>query len=205
MTKSKVISITIKATICFFLIYFIVTKFDMKMVIQTIKRVDTTLFLEVFIFYFLANLFVFIRWFLTIKYMDISVGFYHIMKCYLMGIFFNFFLPTSVGGDFFKAYYVDTNSEKSTFKKRLFSVFFDRYVGLIVMVGVGGLFSLFLNVDISGIQLSYILFFIFGLMLLSNVLIMFYADKIDEVLERIPFLKRFSDTFNKIANLLIFV
>lgn len=198
----KTLSVTIRILICLFLIYFIVTRFDVAKIIETIKEVNASVFFLVLAFYCLANLFVFMRWVLIMKYMEINVKFLVALKAYFSGVFVNFFLPTSVGGDVFKAYYVFKGSN-SRIEKSLFSVFFDRYVGLLIMLAYGGFFSLFLNVEIKGIHLSWILFAVFAVFFLISVFVVIFADRIDALIARSESLeKRFSDTFKKISDIL---
>ena len=203
MKKSKIITTLARIAICAFLIYFIVTRFDLTKIVQAIKDVDAAVFLLIFCAYAAANLFVFLRWVLIMKYMEIDVRFFTALKAYFSGIFVNFFLPTSVGGDVFKAYYVSKRAENSSMEKSFFSVFFDRYVGLLVMLGVGCVFSLFLNIKIGGIHLSGILFAIFAVFFLFSALVVIFADRIDAFIAKYESLeKRFSNTFKKISDVL---
>lgn len=74
---------------------------------------------------------------LSIQGLDLTIG----ESAYLtfIGIFFNNFLPTSIGGDLVKAYYATKKSEK---KLESFSaVFFDRFfgflsIGLLAFLGI---------------------------------------------------------------------
>ncbi|MFQ5952898.1 MAG: lysylphosphatidylglycerol synthase transmembrane domain-containing protein [Candidatus Omnitrophota bacterium] len=203
MIKSKKVVTTIRVAVCLFLVYLIATRFDVGKIMQAVKLVDASVFLYILGAYTLANLFVFLRWYLIMRYMDMKVSLPVAVKCYMMGVFFNFFMPTAVGGDVFKAYYVSKNSENSRIEKSLFSVFFDRYLGLLVMLGAGGFFSLFLDIRISGFPLSWILFTVLAGLFLLSVFVTLFADKMDRLIEKIGFLKRnFSDTFKKISNTL---
>lgn len=123
-----------------------------------------------------------------------------------IGAFFNFFLPTSVGGDIFKAYYISKNSQGCNIEKSIFSVFFDRYIGLLVMLIAGGAGAIFLDVKVAGIQLSHVLFAIFLTLIFFNILIILYAERIDTLLERISIFKKIlSNIFSKISKILNFI
>ncbi len=57
------------------------------------------------------------------------------IRLYFVGIFFNNFFPTSVGGDIIKAYYTGKHSGKKVESYTM--VFIDRFIGLVSMVLVG--------------------------------------------------------------------
>lgn len=204
MTKNNAISLIIKITVSALLVYFIVTRFSVTSIIETIKRVDAKLFLSVLFLWGAGNVLMFTRWYIILKYLEVPVGVLHASRCYMMGLFFNFFMPTAVGGDFLKAYYVDTSSERSSFKKRLFSVFLDRYLGLIVLLGMGSVFSLFINISIYGVKLAYALPALFASVILVNILIVLYGTRISRGMERVGFLKRLAPSVEKITEAMNF-
>src|SRR4029077_3153164 len=59
---------------------------------------------------------------------------------YFIGMFFNLLLPTSVGGDVVRAWYLDGKSGRRL--SAFLSVFMDRLSGLVVLVALAGLASL---------------------------------------------------------------
>ena len=67
------------------------------------------------------------RWYLLLKPPDIEIGFLRILSLYYLGMYFNFFLPSAIGGDFFKVYYL--NKETGRLSASTASVFVDRDVG----------------------------------------------------------------------------
>lgn len=206
LNKRKILFTSAKILVCFSLIYFIVTRFDMDKVIQNVKQLDIGLFILLLLIFLCSNILIFIRWFLIIKYMNIDLNTFVAGKSYLMGFFFNLFLPTSVGGDIFKAYYISKNSSESGIKSSLFSVFFDRYIGLIIMLFAGGAGACFIDINIGGIQLSSILFGIFMIILLINISIVLYAKKLDQFIETVVFLRKYvSNIFTKVSGVLNFI
>ena len=75
------------------------------------------------------------RWLILLRSQDFQVKVSETMSLTLVGIFFNFTLPSSVGGDFVKAYYLakGANQPKS---KVLVSVIMDRIMGLLAMLSI---------------------------------------------------------------------
>lgn len=68
------------------------------------------------------------RWYLLLKPLDIETGFPRILSLYYLGMYFNFFLPSAIGGDVFKVYYL--NKETGRLSASTASVFLDRDVGM---------------------------------------------------------------------------
>jgi uncharacterized membrane protein YbhN (UPF0104 family) len=57
------------------------------------------------------------------------------IRFYFIGMFFNLFLPTSVGGDVVRAWYLDSGSRRKA--SALLTVLVDRVSGLIVLLALG--------------------------------------------------------------------
>ena len=68
------------------------------------------------------------RWYLLLKPLNIETSFPRILGLFYLGMYFNFFLPSSIGGDFFKVYYL--NKETGRLSASTASVFVDRDIGM---------------------------------------------------------------------------
>ena len=100
----------------------------------------------------------------------------------LIGYFFNNFLPTSIGGDVTKAYYL---SRKNSLKLNSYtSVFVDRAIGLVTMIFMAAVALLFAQGQIVDKSVRYI---IYGITVCAIVAICFLANK--------KFAKKFSPLF----------
>lgn len=62
-------------------------------------------------------------------------GLLRLFSLYLVGSFFNIFLPGIVGGDAVKAYYLYKESGRAG--RTIASVFMDRYIGFVALVSIG--------------------------------------------------------------------
>lgn len=78
--------------------------------------------------YFLVQTLCAYRWYLLLKPLDIETSFSKILSLYYLGMYFNFFLPSAIGGDVFKVYYL--NKETGRLSASTASVFLDRDVGM---------------------------------------------------------------------------
>jgi uncharacterized protein (TIRG00374 family) len=75
------------------------------------------------------------RWQILLKAHDISVSVNRLFSFYLVGMFFNNFLPTSVGGDVVKGFDLYRHSGKG--KVAITTVFLERYTGLAAIIVIG--------------------------------------------------------------------
>ncbi|MFA5333557.1 MAG: lysylphosphatidylglycerol synthase transmembrane domain-containing protein [Candidatus Nanoarchaeia archaeon] len=134
----------IKLIISIFILVFIINKLDFNQIFEI--KINWFFFLICMI---LGSLNIFICtfrwWYLNNKIYDIKTPFFMLFKLYLIGVFFNLFLPSSIGGDTIKSYNIYKYSNKKL--SAIHAIFFDRLLGLIIL-------SIFAIVG-----LTYILFF----------------------------------------------
>ena len=86
--------------------------------------------------YIIVELGAVVRWHILLKVQGISLSAPRVGGLFLIGMFYNQFLPGGTGGDIIKTYLLwkETPDKKSG---ALLAVLFDRLVGLIALMGVG--------------------------------------------------------------------
>ena len=77
----------------------------------------------------IAHMIIGSRWWLLLRSQDIFIPFWAAVRLYFLGWFYNNFLPSSVGGDLIRAWYVTHHTEKKF--EAVLSVFVDRAIGLL--------------------------------------------------------------------------
>lgn len=70
-----------------------------------------------------------LRWWLLLRTQSIFISFWAAVRLHFLGLFYNNFMPSSVGGDLIRAWYVSKHTDKK-FEAAL-SVFVDRIIGLL--------------------------------------------------------------------------
>lgn len=122
------------------------------------------------------------RWKILLREQGAELPFFGAWKLTFIGYFFNIFLPSGMGGDLVKAYYIST-----LFKDRgtevVTSVFFDRLMGLsgllaVALLDCAVMFLFFWDVfntslksvalGIVGVSALFVLFVLFGVVLFSR-------------------------------------
>jgi hypothetical protein len=146
------IKVVIKICVSAAILYFLFSNMDMKSFWHTlisIKRANLALAIVMLLLIQMTSTY---RW-ATILSKDATFRYTKLLSIYLIGMFFNNFLPTIIGGDLIKGYYLYRESGKGGLA--LASVFMDRYSGFtalmvitLVAVMFGG--SLLAGTGLSG-------------------------------------------------------
>lgn len=131
----KILSILLRALIsaAFISALLYIMRDKYAQILEAIKNADIWLLLSALIMYILAAMIASYRFKLIIATQHKTrVTFREAVSLTFIGYFFNNFLPTSIGGDVAKAYYL---SQKKSEKLGSFtSVFIDRAIGLFTMI-----------------------------------------------------------------------
>jgi hypothetical protein len=85
------------------------------------------------LFLFAQLLFV-LRWRLFLRVLSINISVWVGLKLHFLGWFYNNCLPSSVGGDFLRAWYITHHCDDDKRTEAALSVFFDRAIGLTGMI-----------------------------------------------------------------------
>ncbi|MEJ2703309.1 MAG: lysylphosphatidylglycerol synthase transmembrane domain-containing protein [Sedimentisphaerales bacterium] len=90
--------------------------------------------------YIVCQFIVGFRWWLLLRVQYVFIGVGTAIKLYLLGWFYNNFMPSSVGGDLVRAWYVTRHTDKRF--EAVLSVFVDRAVGLLSTLVIAAFFYL---------------------------------------------------------------
>ncbi len=93
------------------------------------------------------------RWKIILSYFTIQIPYLQALRIVLMGNFFSLFLPSAMGGDVFRAYYVSRHS-KTGLSHMLTTTLLDRSAGLCALLLIGLCSSLYSDIAVGGVQLS---------------------------------------------------
>jgi glycosyltransferase 2 family protein len=147
--------------------------------------------------YFLVQTVSAYRWYLLLKPLDIEISFLRILGLYYLGMYFNFFLPSAIGGDVVKVYYL--HKETGRLSASTASVFLDRDIGMgglllaaTAVSAYGGtriegwlLAPMFALIGVLFVAANLALFYRPTYNLLHRFLSLFRMKKVDEKVERL--------------------
>src|SRR5215216_3901318 len=157
----KTVLTLLKIVVSLGILTYIFTKvIDIRHLWANLKEADVSFIIAAILFYFLVQTLSAWRWYLLVKPQGIEVPFSKILAFYFLGMYFNFFLPSAIGGDVFKVYYL--NKETNRLSASTASVFFDRDIGMGGLVLVAILVSVLNGTSVKGVALAPI-FILIGL------------------------------------------
>ncbi len=113
-------------------LYLIFSKAGIDKVFSSLRAINPWAFVFAVVTYVFATLVSSFRWQMLLPE---RFGIRRLFPLYLLGSFFNTFLPGLVGGDAVKIYYLYKQTGKGT--QALSSVFMDRFVGFTSLMGLG--------------------------------------------------------------------
>lgn len=172
MTKPpKQIITALKIVISAILIYFIFTKIDIKEISSVLKKANPFFVLLAILLFVLSKVIASIRLNLYFHQLHIYITEKSNLKLYLLGMFYNLFLPGGIGGDAYKGYVIKKQFKIDT-KKIVSVLVLDRLSGLLLLFIFACILSLF--IDIIWLQDLKILIII-GLF--SSILIFWFLNK----------------------------
>jgi len=130
MTK-KIITTLIKFLVSGSILYFLFHNMDLQLFFHDLKRVNPYVILFVAVFFICLQAVSAFRWSI-ILHKDVDVRYRKLLAIYFIGMFFNNFLPTMVGGDIIKGLYLYRESKKGGVS--VASIFMDRYSGFSALI-----------------------------------------------------------------------
>jgi len=128
-------------------LYLIFRGEDIGHLSSVLLGISPAVFAAAFALYLASQFLIALRWFTLLKVQSIDVSLWAAIKLYAMALFYNNLLPTAMGGDFVKAWYVTRHTHKKL--EAVLSIFVDRTIGLAGIFIMAISAYLIIPVDIS--------------------------------------------------------
>lgn len=125
----KILLTLIKLSISSALLYVVFERTGFPLILDVLSNINVLTFLGAICLYIFAQAVSTVRWKLLLPE---GIGLKKLFSLYMIGAFFNSFLPGIVGGDAVKGYYLYKATGRAGLV--LASVFMDRYLGLVVLI-----------------------------------------------------------------------
>ena len=126
---NKTFFVFLKIAVSSALLYYVLTKTGIQDVAGILRDIDLFSFLSAVFIYIFAQFISTLRWKLLLP--D-GLSTKKLFSLYMIGSFFNTFLPGIIGGDAVKGYYLYRETGKADLS--LASVFMDRYLGFVALI-----------------------------------------------------------------------
>lgn len=137
----KYLSIFIKTAVSLLILVYLFKKIEVEDVWHLLRQAYFPYLLAALGLYITGQIFCAYRWKLLARVMDFHNSFKEFVTYYFIGMFFNLFLPTAIGGDAGKCYYLVKGNKKTL--QAIISILADRGTGLAGLILISGL-SLYL-------------------------------------------------------------
>jgi len=146
MTKAKpIIFFLLKLLISAGLIGYFLSRIHIERFLQTFASANLAYIALALGVYLVAQGIAAVRWATLARPLGIKTPFKDLIQYYLIGMFFNLFAPSTVGGDVTRVYYLVKDEEAQakgrpvTTVHAAMSVLMDRAIGMVVLVWLGAL------------------------------------------------------------------
>lgn len=134
LKANKAVLLILKICISSGLLYLVLSRTGLDRVFLVLRNLSPAAFFSAIALYLFAQFISTVRWKLLLPG---EMKMRKLFSLYMIGSFFNTFLPGLVGGDAVKGYYLYQATGKGTLA--FASVFMDRYLGLFVMIVISAL------------------------------------------------------------------
>ena len=102
----------LKFAVSFGILVLIAFKVDTRELWNILKKAHIGYYLAAILVYYIVQVFSAYRWFLLLKPINLKTRFTKILSFYYLGMYFNFFLPTAIGGDAVRVYYLHKEEKR---------------------------------------------------------------------------------------------
>jgi uncharacterized protein (TIRG00374 family) len=162
----------LKVAVTCFLLGFLAYRMDLREFWDVLSSARWALVLLAGLLHFCTVFFSVTRWKTILANFEIHTPALALARITLIGYFFNMFLPSGIGGDFFRAYYLGKREGRGM-STTLTTTIIDRTAGLVALLMIGLTFALLFDIRVDGYSLLPLfllvtLGFLFGLIVLFH-------------------------------------
>lgn len=136
-TRNKLLGLFARIAISIIILVILFKKLDFNEIKESLIHTNHTVLVIGIVIYTLCQVLNAYKW----KLIANNAGFKNKLKEYIdyyfVGLFFNLFLPTTVGGDISKAYFLSKHDLQNRKAPAIYSVLAERYSGVVIIVWIG--------------------------------------------------------------------
>ncbi|RKY79656.1 hypothetical protein DRQ00_03230 [candidate division KSB1 bacterium] len=127
----RILLLSLKIVVSTFLCYFLIKKIGLGNFARQFQTAKISWIIVGLAVFLVSNLLGSLQWYLLMRHSQISITFNKALQYYFIGLFFNNFFVSNMGGDVFRIYYASKYSRNGT--GAISSVFLDRFFGFSVL------------------------------------------------------------------------
>ncbi len=158
------------------------SRIDVGAVFSAFSKIPWPAWALAFALYLSSQILSSLRWFIIGRTLGFGGRFMTYLKFYFVGMYFNLFLPSAIGGDVLKAFFLAKQGNGKL--KATYSILADRIFGLWAMFIIGAIASLISSDGLSG-KWRHLLLFLALSMTGAAMLVPFFIKIINSLGERL--------------------
>ena len=151
-TRSKT---TLKIFITAGLLAFVLYQMDLRKFVQVLSSANLGLMLLAVLVQLLEYFLATGRWRVILRNFNIHINFAPLAKITFIGSFFNLFLPSAIGGDVVRGYYLSKKKNRGM-STTLTTTLLERSGGLCALLVIGTFFATLRRIEVQGVSLLYV-------------------------------------------------
>lgn len=176
------IKVGIKLLITVGLLGLLFYRMDLKAFLEVLRSANWWFVALSCVLYFCTAFFVTTRWKVILVNFGVGTPWRRLFHIYLIGYFFNMFMPSAIGGDFFRAYYL-AKREQTGMSTAITTTVLDRFAGLSALLLIGLVASALNPIEIEGRSLTWVFLLVAALFIAA--LILMFTSRSHRLLKRI--------------------
>ena len=172
---NKKIIILLKVIVSFGLITLLVNQVDFTKIVNILKNIDILMIIYALIFFTIQIFVATMRWHFILECQKINLDYKNTLQILWSGLFFNQAMPSSVGGDVIRGYYL--KKQGMTLGRATLGVLMDRLFGMLGLV-ILVVASLPLLFELVNDPIAHTGVFLIALSISLALLFMLFTDKL---------------------------
>ena len=134
LRKNRTLGLILRIGISLLIISFLIYKSDAVEILKSLLKTNYNIWMMGVLLYILGQAISSYKWKLLAETAGFQNKFRAYLDYYFIGMFFNLFLPTTVGGDVTRCYYLSKNDAGYRRAPAVYSVLAERYTGVVILV-----------------------------------------------------------------------
>jgi glycosyltransferase 2 family protein len=187
---NKIAFVVLKLAVSSLFLYMIFARTGSGKVLAALGSINISAFIVAISLYIFAQVISTLRWKLLLPK---GLGIKKLFSLYMIGSFFNLFLPGIIGGDAVKGYYLYRVTGNGSLS--MASVFMDRYLGFVVLIAICAAAFPFGYTYLQGSYMAWVLPFTIVSFIAGSLI--FFGLRLGQ---RVKFLSEFYNHFNLYQN-----
>ncbi|MEE2840046.1 MAG: lysylphosphatidylglycerol synthase transmembrane domain-containing protein [Acidobacteriota bacterium] len=165
--------VAIKILITLALLGFLAYQMDLNVLVKILLSANPVFILLGAFIQFTSMFLGVVRWQTILRNFGINSRLVPLIKITFIGYFFNLFLPSGIGGDFFRSYYLAKQEDRGM-STTVTTTILERSAGLCALLIIGTSFAALQDIRVEGVRLFYVFLIMITLYLLG-ILVLFHS------------------------------